>query len=133
MASNFGLVTGHETPDKEDSDLDYEALARWRGTLAFYMGVRNVGPICRGLVDNGLDPETPAAIIRWGATTRQQCVTGTVSTLPKRVEEEGIKPPAMIVVGKVVDLRENLIDPNFEGIDELGVSEAEVTMLSWNS
>ena len=108
MASNFGLITGHETPDKEGSDLDYEALARWKGTLGFYMGVRNLGPICENLISHGLDAETPAAIIRWGTTARQRVLTATVADLPARAEEEGFKPPSIILIGKVVSLREKL-------------------------
>jgi len=108
LASNLGLITGHETPDKEDSDLDYAALARWNGTLEFYMGVANLRPICDGLIAEGLDPETPAALIRWGTTSRQRVVTGTAGTLPDVAEQAGIQPPAMIVIGKVISLREKL-------------------------
>lgn len=108
LASNFGLITGHETPDKEGSDLDYEALARWRGTLGFYMGVRNLRPICENLVAHGLDAETPAAIIRWGTTSRQRVLTGTAADLPDRAEQASVKPPAIILIGKVVALRNEL-------------------------
>ena len=108
LASNFGVVTGHETPDKDDSDLDYKVLAGWRGTLAFYMGVRNLPPICNGLIAGGLDPATPAAVIHWGTTSRQRVVTSTVADLPAAAEAAGIKPPAIILVGKVVALREKL-------------------------
>ena len=108
LASNLGLITGHETPDKDGSDLDYEALARWKGTLGFYMGVRNLGPICENLISHGLAAETPAAIIRWGTTTRQRVLTGTVADLPARAEQEGFKPPSIILIGQVVSLREKL-------------------------
>ena len=108
LASNFGLVTGHEAPDKAESDLDFEALAAWRGTLTFYMGVGNLEPICRSLVAHGLDPATPAAVIRRGTTSRQEVVTATVEALPQAAAEAEIKPPAIIVVGQVVQLRERL-------------------------
>ena len=108
IASNVGLVTGHETPDKEDSDLDYEALAKWRGTLVFYMGVRNLEPICRNLLAGGLDASTPAALVRWGTTARQRVVTGTVESISQVAERAGIEPPAVIVIGEVVRLREQL-------------------------
>ncbi len=108
LASNFGVVTGHETPDKDDSDLDYKVLAGWRGTLAFYMGVRNLPPICHGLIAGGLDPTTPAAVIHWGTTSRQRVVTASVADLPAAAEAAGIKPPAIILVGKVVALRDKL-------------------------
>ena len=108
LASNLGFVTGHETPDKDGSDLDFEALARWRGTLGFYMGVRNMAPICEGLIAHGLDAETPAAIIHWGTTSRQRVLTGTVADLPARAAAEGFTPPAIILIGKVVSLRDRL-------------------------
>jgi len=108
FASNLGLITGHETPDKEDTDLDFEALARWRGTLGFYMGVRNLAPICEKLVAHGLDASTPAAIIRWGTTARQRVLTATVADLPALAREAGFKPPSIILIGQVVSLREKL-------------------------
>ncbi len=108
LASNLGLVTGHETPDKEGSDLDYEALAKWRGTLAFYMGVGKLEAICKALTDHGLDGATPAALIRWGTTSRQQVITGSLRELPKLATDANFKPPAMIVIGKVVALRDKL-------------------------
>ncbi len=108
VASNVGFITGHETPDKAETDLDYQALADWRGTLVFYMGVRNVGAICKGLTDHGLPGDTPAAVVRWGTTARQQTLTGTVANIAERVEGAELKPPALIVVGKVVALREQL-------------------------
>jgi len=108
MASNLGLITGHETPDKEDTDLDFEALARWRGTLGFYMGVRNLAPICENLIAHGLDPTTPAAIIRWGTTSRQRVLTATVADLPALARAADFKPPSIILIGQVVSLRDKL-------------------------
>lgn len=108
LASNFALITGHETPDKEGSDLDFEALARFKGTLGFYMGVRNLAPICENLISHGLDAETPAAIICWGTTSRQRVLTATAASLPQRAAEEGFEPPSIILIGKVVSLRAKL-------------------------
>ena len=108
LASNLGLITGHETPDKDASDLDYEALARWKGTLGFYMGVRNLAPICEKLIAHGLDATTPAAIIRWGTTSRQRVLAATVADLPAKAVEAGFKPPSIILIGQVVSLRDKL-------------------------
>ena len=108
MAASLALITGHEAPGKSESDLDFETLAKWTGTLAFYMGVRNVGRICQALMDHGMDGATPAALIRWGTTPRQQVVTGTVGDIAERVRAAGLKPPALIVIGEVVGLREDL-------------------------
>ncbi len=108
IASNVGFVTGHETPDKVGTDLNYEALAGWRGTLAFYMGVRNVGVICENLITHGLDADTPAALIRWGTTARQATLIGTVANIAEKVAAANFKPPAVILIGKVVTLRDKL-------------------------
>ncbi|MDK1032102.1 MAG: uroporphyrinogen-III C-methyltransferase, partial [Planctomycetia bacterium] len=108
LASNIGLITGHEAPDKCESALDWQALANWKGTLGFYMGVASLPRICRELIDHGLDPDTPAALIRWGTTPRQEVLTGTVADVPALAEEADFKPPAIIIIGQVVALREKL-------------------------
>jgi uroporphyrinogen III methyltransferase/synthase len=108
LASGVGLLTGHETPDKEESSLNWSALANWKGTLSFYMGTENLSPICERLVAEGLDAETPAAAIRWGATPSQRVVTGTVKTLAAAAQSAGLDPPVMIVIGQVVALRDKL-------------------------
>jgi len=108
FTSSVALITGHETPDKAESDLDYEALARWPGTLAFYMGVKNLPKIAESLVQFGKDPATPAALVRWGTTPRQETATGTLANIAEVAERAGIKPPALIVVGRVVELRDKL-------------------------
>ncbi|MEE9602521.1 MAG: SAM-dependent methyltransferase, partial [Thermoguttaceae bacterium] len=108
LASNACLITGHECPDKGDSDLDYESLAKSRGTLAFYMGVLNMERICTNLVKHGLDGNTPAAIVQWGTTPKQRVVVGTVTTLPELAKQANLRPPAIIIIGEVVRLREDL-------------------------
>lgn len=108
LSSNLGLITGHETPDKPGSDLDFEALAKWKGTLVFYMGVSNLEPICKNLIDHGLDGQIPAAIVRCGTTSHQRVVTGTVKSLPQVARDAKITPPALIIIGKVVQLRDKL-------------------------
>ncbi len=107
-ASALGLVTGHAAADKADDPLDWPALARWPGTLVFFMGVANLPRICASLIDAGMDAGTPAAAVRWGTTPRQTTVAGTLATLPDRAAEAGLKPPAVIVVGGVVGLRDRL-------------------------
>jgi uroporphyrinogen III methyltransferase/synthase len=123
IASAVAFVTGHEsdatlrssdasslrsTSDKPDSALDWDALARWKGTLVFYMGVANLERICANLAAHGLAGDTPAAVIRWGTTARQQVVTATVATLPEAARAAGVRPPAITVVGEVVRLRDRL-------------------------
>jgi len=107
-ASALGLVTGHAAAGKTEDPLDWPALARWPGTLVFYMGVRTLGRICDRLVAAGKDPETPAAAVRWGTTARQRTLVGTLASLPALAEGADLRPPAILVVGEVVGLRERL-------------------------
>ena len=108
FTSTIGIVTGHERPDKDKSAIDWKGLASAMGTLVFLMGVKNLKDICKNLIRAGRDPSTPAAMIRWGTTPRQQTVTGTIKTMPGIAESEGVKPPAILVVGWVVTLRDSL-------------------------
>ena len=108
FTSTIGIVTGHERPDKKASAIDWRGLARAMGTLVFLMGVKNLSHICRNLIKAGKDPATPAAMVRWGTTPKQRTVTGTLETIPEIVKKEGIQPPAILVVGQVVSLRDSL-------------------------
>ncbi len=76
LASSVAFVTGHEDPTKEASDLDWGKLATAFGTLAVYMGVKNLPSIVERLVANGLSPDTPAAVVQWGTSPRQRTATG---------------------------------------------------------
>jgi len=107
-ASALGLITGHAAAEKTDDPLDWDALARWPGTLVFFMGVANLPRICANLIDRGKDPATPAAAVRWGTTPRQRTVAGTLATLPDLAAEANLEPPAVIAVGGVVGLRDRL-------------------------
>lgn len=105
--TEVAFVTGHEDPGKAASTINWSALAGI-GTLVFLMGVKNLPHICGQLIKNGRDPATPAAAVRWGTTPQQETVTGTLETLPKLVKQAGLKPPAITVVGQVVELRQEL-------------------------
>src|SRR4051794_7563387 len=115
--SSFTFVTGHEkeeeykdaqaknrTPGAGASDLDWFAIAKLP-CIAFYMGVKSLPRICQKLVEHGMSPDMPAATIRWGTTPRQRTVTGTVATLPERVAAAKLGPPALTIIGHVVELR----------------------------
>lgn len=108
LTSTLALVTGHEDPLKEESDINWEQLATAAGTLCFYMGVGRLPQIAEQLMRYGRLPETPVAVIRWGTCPTQQTVVGTLRTISDEVRKAGLKPPAMIVVGEVVRLRERL-------------------------
>lgn len=107
VTSTVAFVTGHEDPAKEKSDIDWQALARI-GTLVFLMGVKNIEKIVQGLKDNGRPPKTPAALIRWGTTPRQEILEGNLSDIVKLARERKFAPPAIFVVGEVVALRDTL-------------------------
>lgn len=111
-ASSMAFITGHERADgiapEGKEGLDWEKLASGIGTLVFFMGVKNLPEIARRLTEHGRSPQTPVAVIRWGTTPHQQTVVGTLSDIAEKVEQVGLKPPAVIVVGEVVRLRESL-------------------------
>ena len=104
-ASAVALVTGHDDPESPDSKLDYAALARFPGTLVFYMGVRRLPALCRTLARHGMAGTTPAALVERGTTAAQRVVTGRLDELPGLVAEAGLGPPALVVVGAVVGRR----------------------------
>jgi len=108
-ASDVAFITGHEDASRPGpSQVDWQALGRWQGTLVFYMGVKNLPHIAKRLMDQGMAPDRPAAIIEWGTTARQRTVTGTLQTLAPLAQQAQIKPPSLVVVGEVVTLREKL-------------------------
>ena len=107
-ASAVAFVTGHEDPEKPQTALDWEALARFPGTLVFYMGVKRLADNAAALIEAGRDAAEPAAAIERGTMAGQRTVVATLGTLAEAVEREGIGAPALIVVGPVVERREQL-------------------------
>ncbi len=106
--ASVAFVTGHEAPGKKESNIAWDKLATGAGTLVIYMGIKNLPVITRKLIDNGRDPETPVAVVRWASTPQQHSVEGTLATITGIVEEAAIKPPALIIVGEVVRLRSTI-------------------------
>jgi uroporphyrinogen III methyltransferase / synthase len=102
------FITGHEDPTKEASTIPWDALGQNPGTLVFLMGVKNLAENCRRLLEAGRPPETPAAVVQSGTTLSQRTVAGTLATIADRAREADIKPPAVLVVGGVVELAESL-------------------------
>ncbi len=107
LTSTLAFVTGHEDPTKEKSDIDWQALAGI-GTLVFFMGVKNLARITAALIAHGKEPQTPAALIRWGTTADQETVTGKLADIAAQAASRGFTPPSLLVVGPVVGLREIL-------------------------
>ena len=103
--STLAFVTGHEDPNKETSAIDWDALAKGIGTLVFFMGVKNLPAIVDRLLEHGRAADTPVALVRWGTTTKHQTVTATLATIVAAANAAGMRAPAIIVVGRVVQLR----------------------------
>ena len=108
LSSSFIVATGHEDPDKSESLLDWEQLARGTSTLVFLMGLGNLDKIARRLIENGRHPGTPAAVISRGTRPDQQTVLATLADVADRAREARLSAPAIIVVGEVAGLRERL-------------------------
>lgn len=108
LTSSFTVVTGHEDPQKEDSRISWEKIAGGSGTLVFLMGVSNLPFIVGKLMENGRSPQTPAAVIRQGTLPEQGTLTGCLMDIAEKVTVADFKPPAVLVVGEVVSLREQL-------------------------
>ena len=107
-ASAVAFVTGHEDPDKEQSAMDWEALARFPGTLVFYMGVARLAEIVKRLVAAGRDPDEPAAVVARGTFPDQRTAGGSLSHIAEHARKAGIEAPAVTVVGPVADLKDKL-------------------------
>jgi uroporphyrinogen III methyltransferase/synthase len=107
-ASAVAFVTGHEDPSKPESALDWEALARFPGTLVIYMGVRRLETVTARLVQAGRPAEEPAAVIERGTFSDQRVVSATLSTMAQAAAAHGVRAPAVAVFGPVARLRERL-------------------------
>lgn len=108
LSSSFAVVTGHEDDEKGDSAVDWTSLATAVDTLVVLMGVRTLREIVPRLLAHGRAPETPVALIRWGTTDAQQTITGTLADIVERARDAALAPPAVAVIGRVVELRETL-------------------------
>jgi len=121
LASAFAVVTGHECDSV--SNLDWEALARVP-TLVVLMGLSALPEIAARLVEHGADPDTPAAAIASGTLPAQRTVVATLATLATRVAEERLEPPATVVIGEVVQVRELL------GAEPVGLTQSARGLVS---
>ncbi len=108
VASSFAVITGHEDPTKPDSAIHWDKLAGGVDTLVFLMGMQNLPEIVGQLVANGRAATTPVAVIHNGTRPGQTTVTGTLADIVDLTRERGLGPPAIVVVGEVVRLRDKL-------------------------
>jgi uroporphyrinogen III methyltransferase/synthase len=108
ISSTFTVITGNEDLSKKNRIFTHIKTSNADETLIFLMCVRNLDTITNKLIEEGLKPETPSAIIRWGTRPEQKVVTGTISEIDQLAKEHKISPPAILVIGEVVTLREKL-------------------------
>lgn len=122
-AQSFHVITGHRAADgKEMVSEDYAVLAKLQGTLIFLMGLHHLEQITKGLLDNGKNPKTPAAVISKGTTAEQRIVRASLDKLAEKVRQMAFETPAIIVVGKVAEmnLSETIVYP-LKGV-QIGVT-----------
>lgn len=108
ISSSFHVITGHEASVKESSGVDFESLAKLNGTLIFLMGIKNINHICDSLIQYGQSSTRTVTIIRKGTTAEQQVLKGTLENIADRVKQNDLKNPAIIVVGEVGNLSDDL-------------------------
>jgi uroporphyrin-III C-methyltransferase len=104
-SSSFAVVTGHEA-NKKQTFVDWGKLATAVDTLVILMGLKNLAQISAGLLAHGLAADTPVAVISRGTTEQQEIITGTIVDIVERASH--IVSPAIIVVGRVVELQSRL-------------------------
>jgi uroporphyrin-III C-methyltransferase len=110
ISSAVTVITGHEMDDKEEIDsVNWEAIANLKGTLVILMGVGNLAKNVDNLLKHGLRAKTPVAVIEKGFTRDARVVVGTLGNIVEVAAKEKVKPPAVIVVGEVVEIREKLV------------------------
>ncbi len=107
MSRGVTLVTGHFSRNQE-VELPWDALAGLGHTLVFYMAVAALERVCSSLAGAGMDAGTPCALVEQGTTGSQRTVTGTLETIASGARARGVKPPALLVVGPVVDLHRTM-------------------------
>lgn len=105
-AQSVTFVTGHR--QKGETELDWARLTSPTETLVIYMGVTEAPHICARLIEHGRKEDTPVAIIEKATTPEQRTITGTLASLPELMKQQAVKPPALIIIGDVVRLREKL-------------------------
>ena len=105
-AQSCVLVTGHLKDGT--MDLDWHGLARPRQTVVVYMGLLGLQKLCEQLIEHGMPPDMPAAVVQQATMPQQRVITGTLADLAERVEGSGLRPPTLVIVGDVVKLRDTL-------------------------
>src|SRR5210317_783580 len=106
--STVAFVTGHEDPQKKGSNIAWDKLATGVGTIVVYMGIKNLESITQKIIRYGRDPQTPVAVVRWASTSEQRTAVGNIENIAAIVRKNEIKPPSLVVIGEVVNLRDTI-------------------------
>ena len=108
LSSPLSIITGSNEKNQGDLHIDWEKIASRSGTLVFLMGARKLPLIVEKLIKFGKSPETPIAVVQWGTTARQKTWTGTLGTIVEISAEDKILPPALTIIGEVVNLKSKI-------------------------
>ena len=106
-ASSFAVVTGHQAADPQKT-IDWKKLAGSVDTIVILMGVGSLESTSRSLIEGGLSPSLPVAVVEWGTTKKQRRLIGTLDSISELAQQNGVKPPAVVIVGEVVNLGSKL-------------------------
>jgi len=108
FASSVVFVTGHEDFEKNKDAVRWKKLAKSTDTIVVMMGLSRIGIISKQLLSGGMDKKTPVAVIQDGTTSKQKMITGTISNIAQKIKQSKIRPPSIIIIGKVVSLSKTI-------------------------
>ncbi|MFC7328783.1 uroporphyrinogen-III C-methyltransferase [Marinactinospora rubrisoli] len=108
VAQDVHIVSAHVAPGDERSTVDWAALARSHGTIVALMGVERIDRIARALLDGGRAPDTPVAVVQDATLPTQRTITATLGTVHQAATDAGVRPPAVVVIGEVVNVARDL-------------------------
>lgn len=107
-SSSVVFVTGHEDPQKVKEQVKWKQLAKSVETIVIMMGLSRIGTIAKLLIAGGLSKNTPVAVIQNGTTENHKLVVGTLSGIEKKIKQNKITPPSIIIIGNVVKLHKTI-------------------------
>ena len=108
LSSTLSIITGSNEKNQDDIHIDWEKISARAGTLVFLMGARKLPLIVEKLMQFGKSPDTPIAVVQWGTTARQKTWIGTLATIVEISDSDKILPPALTIIGEVVNLKSNI-------------------------
>jgi uroporphyrin-III C-methyltransferase/precorrin-2 dehydrogenase/sirohydrochlorin ferrochelatase len=110
VAQSFHVISAHVPPGDERSAVDWEAVARDDGTIVLLMAVEHIAAVTETLIINGRPPGTPVSVISDGTMPTQRTINSTLDEVARRVADDGIRPPAIVVIGEVVTVATELAE-----------------------